>query len=281
MLIKSKVFLVVFFCFLLILTLFSCGSKSDDSSKKASYSEDKGIPPDYFPTAIGTTWKYKITLGEAEPLNHRNISWPMDEEGGVMVESRGRFFPVVKDSTIKTFNLTISVKAPAPTQGPLKYPLSVELTVEEDELGIFEYSKQIFWAIAAYSKYEVMEVITYSAEECPSAPTGGLWGGWDQEDGYSMRMFFFGEKPGIQIGLGKEPNDKLLFVGLEGNKLHFIRTVDASKRESDVDREASLLDKGFIEETWFEKGKGLVRLVQEQDGKIAMTWELVSFTKGI
>ena len=91
---------------------------------------------------------------------------------------------------------------------------------------------------------------------------------------------FLGERPGTQIGIGKDPKDKLLFHGVEdqvgfgehGPLLHFLRSVEAPDKD---DAESSELDRAFTEDYWFAKGKGLVRLEQKVEGKRSMVWTLV------
>jgi hypothetical protein len=242
-----------------------------------------GKPSDYFPTRVGTKWVYAIKIGEMEPIHYRETSWPLGETR-VAYATRGRFMPLLDDRPKKDFILAISVKSLASKQGPLEYPSGVELEIEQDELGIFESAKQVFWAISP-GRFMAHEVITYSPDT-PGAPIGGLWGGWGQEDGYSMRLVFFADKPGIQIGLGREPVDTLLFDGIdtqvpsyEGTPcLHFVRQVEPSK-PNDEERLMDSRKIAFTEHIWFARNKGLVRLEQRREG-IAMVWKLVQFHEG-
>lgn len=244
-----------------------------------------GRPSDYFPTHIGTKWVYKIEIGSIEPLHYRETAWPLGERR-VVYATRGRFMPLLVDDRPKRdFVLAISVKSLAFKQGPLEYPSGVELEIEQDELGIFEYAKQVFWAIGP-GRFMSHEVVTYSPDT-PGAPTGGLWGGWGQEDGYSIRLIFFADKTGIQIGLGSDPTDKLLFEGIdtqvqydEGTPcLHFVRQVESAK--NNTEEAPGDLNQAFTEHLWFAKNKGLVRLEQRRGGKTAMVWRLVQFFKGM
>jgi len=242
----------------------------------------EGEPGDYFPTSTGMKWVYQIEIGEVEPLNYKEISWPLGKRE-ITYSTRGRFRPLLEETPPKTFLLEMRVKGPAAKQGPLEYE-GVELEIEKDELGIFdEYAKQVFWSTTRGGRFMAQEVVTYSPY-MPGAPTGS-WGGWGQGDGYSMRLIFFGDEPGTRIGMGKEPQDALLFVGIdtqvpqdEGTPLlHFLRTVESSERKKG--EEQSHLGKGFTEDMWFARGKGMVRLEQKVEGETSMTWSLIQFSK--
>ena len=254
-------------CLVLVLSLAGCTPKQ---AAGTGGSPEVG-PEEYFPTATGTRWEYDITLGEAEPLSFRTVSWPLGEDRAAIYATRGLFRGTFSGES-KEFKLVLRVKGPAEKQGPLQYPLSVELEIEKDELGVFEDATQIFWAITSSGRYMVTEVVTYPSDS-PGAPSGS-WGMWGQEEGAALRVFFFGERPGIAIGVGKDSPDKLLFDGPEGSQLHFVREVEA-----DEDGE-HYLSSGFTEDMWFEEGRGLVRLEQKVGGKASMTWELVEFTSG-
>lgn len=58
---------------------------------------------------------------------------------------------------------------------------------------------------------------------------------------------------------------------MENDSLHFVRTVEPR------DQITAYMHNGFIEDTWFAKGFGLVRLEQRINGKISMTWTLKEF----
>jgi hypothetical protein len=261
--------------FLLALAVSGCHGDKETEAETPS-----GKPADYFPTSPGTRWTYEITIGETEPLNCQVVTWPMGEISASYV-TRGLFLPLLEEQPPETFRLVLSVKGAAPKQGPLEYPNGVELTIEEDELGIFEDVDRLFWAITGgrSGRFMVTEVATYPPTT-PGAPTGA-WGAWGTEDGYAMRVFFFADEPGIGVGMGEEPIERLYFIGLDGPHLHFEREVAASEIEEGKDPSVlDKLDKAFTEETWFEKGKGLVRLEQKVEGKTSMVWKLVEFSKG-
>lgn len=241
-------------------------------------------PSDYFPTDTGTRWIYEIEKGEVDPLHYRVTRWPLRNGKVATTSTRGLFFrPPLGDRALKTFLLEMSVKGPASKQGPLMWPAGIELDIEKDELGFFEDAEQVFWAITFSGRFEVWTVVTYLPDT--STIVGGSWGSWGQEEGYSLRVVFFGEAPGTRIGIGEKSKDNLLFTGVdtevpeyEGTPLiHFVRTVEPAEKEEGEDR--SYHEKGFSEDMWFAKGKGLVRLEQKVDGEVSMTWTLMEFSE--
>ena len=245
-------------------------------SKIQKTKPDLGQPWDYFPIEAGSRWVYKIQIGQTEPLLCRTVRWPQGEMT-ISCLTRGRFRGYIENPNQKVFWLKLRSKGPALKQGPLQFPESAEIEIEQDDLGIYEDTNGLYWAITRSDGYIATEVAIYPPET-PGAPSGP-WGSWLRSDGYSMRIIFFGEKPGIAIGIGKESFDRLLFLGPEGERLHFRRIIEKSK-EKEISPEESLLDKPFTEDMWFEKNKGLVYLEQKVEGKISMTWELIEFSEG-
>lgn len=275
----------------LVAIVFGCGRNESDKEKPASPRSESslpipgqppGKPGDFFPSQVGWTWTYEITIGDAEPLRYNETAWPLGDKW-IVYATRRRFPPVVKGEGEKTFHLVIRSKATATKQGPLEYPIGIELDVVEDELGVYEDAKQVFWAISTSGRFMAHLVTTYDPRSAPGGSRGGAWGRWGQEEGYSMRLIFFGDQPGTQIGMGNEPADKLLFEGIDTNAegyagqplLRFIRSVEGS-RDDQSDR---ILDRAFTEEMWYAKGKGLVRLVQKVEGKTSMTWTLTALSR--
>ncbi len=237
----------------------------------------------YFPIDTGTTWVYEIEIGEAEPHFYREEKWPVGDDEYVTYETRGlRTF--LDNTSRKTFTLKIKVKGHAEKQGAFEFPLGVELDIEKDELGIFEDTKQVFWAITDNPTFRVIELVTYPPDML-GAPTSP-WGSWKQDDTFSTRMLFFSDAPGTVTWLGDENKDYLLFTGVdteipaneEENVLHFVRIVGSTENEFGFGED--YVFKGFSEDMWFARGKGLVRLEQKVDGEVSMTWTLVEFSKG-
>lgn len=253
-----------------------------------------GHPRDFFPSRTGAKWVYEVRLiGEKWPLRYEEVSWPIAQEKALTYATRGIIFnrretPSGVDS--KTYALEIKVKGRAEKQGPLRYPLGVELDIVTDDLGIFSEAKKCFWAIADSGRFTVNWVVTHDPNS-PGAPQAGGFGHWGQDDGNAVRLYFFAEKPGIQIGINGSP-DRLQFhgvestlLGFEGQEcLHFTRRVDAGNND-DEEREGrsdgrDWLNHGFSEEMWFARSIGLVRLEQLVDGHPTMVWTLRDYSPG-
>ena len=152
-------------------------------------------------------------------------------------------------------------------------------------LGSFKYYDHLFWAASSADRFIVDEVVSYPPDT-PGAPGSGAWGSWNQADGESRGLVFFADRPGTQIGYGSDPADVLLFVGPESCDgtpcLHFARNVRAGEPLAGVPDtpDSSYLDSSFVEDTWFAKDTGLVRLEQRVNGRLSMTWSLQRYTPG-
>jgi hypothetical protein len=234
-------------------------------------SDPSGLPIDYLPTKAGTVLKYHIKIWDTHPLKYEEITWPQGS-GEVVSKTRGKLLLAVKGE--KEFELELKVKGPAEKQGPLQYPIGVELTVEKDSLGVYEGAKQIFWAASNQGAFICNEVVVYPPDS-PRAPKGP-WGSWANE-GFAMGVYFFGEKPGTEISKTKSPTEKLVFAGVKnipeiGNCLLFVRTVAA-----DADKDIAI-GAEFREYRYFVQGKGLVYLEQKvlikESWVTSMTWTL-------
>jgi hypothetical protein len=247
-----------------------------------------GSPGEFFPSSPGSRWEYTIEVQQSPPVWYRLTSWPVGGDRAVRYESRGFYRAAVPgNDRPKQYTLDLRVKAKAPSQGPLRYPLGVELEITRDDLGVFDGRQQVFWAITdgrGGSGYSVIQVETFSPRAMPGAPTGHF-GGWGQEDGDAQRQLFFAEEPMTSIRSGSEPRARLLFVGLADppepgspDRLHFRRTVQAAQERDRRDPVA--FESEFVEDSWFERGKGLVRLEQKVKGDVTMTWRLVAYTPG-
>ncbi|MFA5009588.1 MAG: hypothetical protein WC534_03395 [Candidatus Paceibacterota bacterium] len=237
-----------------------------------------GLPPsenpkDYFPMAPGNQWDYKIQIYENTPLFYQETSWPMGSEKSIGYSRRGIYY---KAEPGETYELSLKVKGSAPKQGPFQIAKGVELEVLKDSLHIFDDDVTgIFWA-PFEDRFLVNQVVTYSPNSI-SAPHNP-WGGWGQEDGHSLRIIFFAEKPGVAISTGTN-TDSTLFDSVDYNVpgyqgapcLHFIREVKADENPSE-------LGKFFTEDMWYANGKGLIRLEQKIEGKTSMVWTLEKFT---
>jgi len=179
-----------------------------------------GQPIDYLPIETGRTFSYKIEVGDVQPLQYRVVVWPEGSHGTVQ-SSRSLFVAAMAHTNKpqqKTFSLRLRVKGPAVKQGPLSAPIGVELAVDKDDLGIYRDVKKVFWTGGDHDGFVAHELITFDANSFDAPSRGGGWGGWGSyrtEDGYSLRISFFGEKPGVVMAMGEEPKDHLLFKALK------------------------------------------------------------------
>lgn len=262
----------------IFLFIVGCSKNEVRAGEKTTANIDSqnplGQPEDYFPADIGRTWHYQVRFFDNCPLEYQAQNWPRGS-GGVAYSQRGRYRAAMDKKTLgQVFDLILQVQGHAPKQGPLKYPDSVEVKLVKDSAEMFGDCNHIYFAISHQRRFEVMLVTTYPSTAM-GAPSGG-WGEWGTEDGYAMREFFFGEKPGIAISLADSP-DSLEFVGPEGDDtLHFRRSVKSSLKDATSKEPGDgLLDRPFTEDTWFKKGVGLIRLEQTVEGKKTMSWELV------
>lgn len=280
----TRIILKIGICIVLVAFALGCGKNATAQEKSASPGTTSslpilGKPKDFFPTQVGLKWTYEITVGDAEPLRYHKTSWPQGDKM-VVISYRGFLLTNVNWEGKKRFNLIIRSKNPAAKHVLLKNAKGVELEVIQDELGVFEYAKQVFWAISTGRGFMVLLVVTYDPLSTPFAPTEFLWDGLGQGDGYSKRLLFFSGRPGTGMGYGKDLTDKLIFDGPDANVegyagqtlLRFIRSVGKVKKKGE--QSESVLDRAFTEEMWYAKGKGLVRLVQKVGGKVSMTWTL-------
>lgn len=266
---------------------------------------------DYFPSNVGVTWTYEITVGDTEPIHYGTILWPLGNRS-IGVEDKGRFEHVANGKGRKRFKLVVRSKASAMKQGPLQYPKGVELEVVQDGLGVFENTKRVFLAINSAERFMAELIITYDPNDpmstwrrLPDGATGGKVG-----DGFSRRLLFFGAQPGTALAMGKEHADMLYFVGSDASVegyagqalLHFKRIVKGTTDEltgllsqpqnenalnamrsmkgtTGVDPDVIYFSRGFEDDMWYAKGKGLVRLVQKVGEKTSMTWKLIALSK--
>jgi len=268
--IKSCFFLICMFVF------WSCNNEnSNNSNSQTGTSEEEnffqklGDPGDYFPTKVGMKWTYEVIIGNVKPLEYKITSWPLGGDRSISYISRGLLLfdiPEKKSGHILEFMVSKTAKK----QGPFEYPLGVELKVLQDDLGIYHDVEKIFFAVANYkgNRFMANQINLYSSF---NAPTMGSWGMWGQGSGSSIQLMFFGDSPGLQMGMGTEPEDVLLFLGFEGGELHFQRSVIGNTEMNDGN---DYINSGFVEDTWYRKGIGLVRLEQRVGGKISMIWRL-------
>jgi len=267
--------LLVLCALFVLVSVLSCGDNSSAQNNTNGYDfRQIGLPQDYFPIAVGTEWQYDIELfPPKDPLTHEIKFWP-EGNSEIVQEVSGRL--LFTDSATEEFKLVLKVKKTAAEQGPLKYPIGVELEVLQDDLGIYEWCDQVFFAVTNHGRYFVNLVKTYSPDS-PGCPSRGSWGSWGTEPGHSIKPYFFGEEPGTGLGL-ENSNESVVFVGMASKNnrqcLHFTRVVEGNADEARLDSSAGDIGRSFTEDMWFAKGVGLIKLEQRVGDSLTMTWTL-------
>jgi len=258
---------------------------------------------EFFPTEPGTKWVYEITVaGKSEPVQYREVSCAGANGKLKVWVQRGLFLkslyvPGVPGDRGDTADvggpprvcaLEISVKGRAKAIGTLRCREYVELTVHKDDLGVFFGTDRMLWGFLGGPHLEIDWALAWSPDSVHSAdPLWHIFGQQNQGIALSERLVFH-SKPGWQITPVTGSADSLLLLpqveanvlGYEGIQcLHFLRTVASGRGEAGAVR--SRADQGFTEDSWFGKGKGLVRLEQNVNGEPTMVWRLKSFSLGL
>lgn len=256
--------------------MFACNAQNTQ--------EALGQPQDYFPMDIGHVWNYKIQLwGETSPLSYQLTCWPLGEKY-MTYETNGILY--ADESKRDSLRLIFKIESEAPKQGPLEYPIGVELEIIRDDLRIFcdnRYNSRIrltrvYWAAANYNRFMVNQVILKN-KMSPDAPQMGGWGGWPGGDGEIISLKFFGSHDPMSIGLSGDP-EKLYYLGavnIGSRKALQFRKVVEQRGSGDSSDDAKFLYKEFTEDMWYIKGVGLVYLEQKVEGERTMTWVLEGF----
>ena len=237
----------------------------------AAYVEDV---EDYFPIDVGREWAYKVTFGEVDPMLYREIDWPMPDKT-ITTSSR---ITIISIFNKENNFLKLKVERQAATQGPLSWPIGVKLAVLQDDSGLFEDQKEMFWAIKESEGFATAQVSTYSPDEfMPDTPNSDIPRG----EGTAARILFF--RPN-NFGHSKYFGDSVEETGFLGTDkdvpgyigvpcMHFQRQVNVSKVAGKHGRTPSAQERDFIEDMWFAKGIGLVRLEQRVKDKYSGSWE--------
>ena len=263
-----KIFLLAFLAVTLTGMICCLQNRQDDDAVSLA---------DYLPP-VGTTLLYDIKLGEISPLVYEETIWSQNNEKFPEASRKLLNWLIEQNSAMskKSFALKLKVKGVATEQGPFRYPVGIELVVEEDKLGVYKNAKQIFWVLTQRGNFACREIVIYPPDDS-SAPEDAV------EDGYSERALFFKDKPGVQISRSDNSDytqDKLLFEGfgpIPGSNLsglHFVRSVESGfSKDGPKDRHLWFIDSAIEEHSYFSKGKGLVYLEQKVEGKTSMTWK--------
>lgn len=230
-----------------------------------------GSATDYFPTSAGTTWHYKIALGQVRPVVFSKVWSPLGDHF-IVRDTRRLLRPESKGGATRTFNLGIRVKGPCVLPPPIHGLEGVEIEILEDELGVFgDNPLAVYWAVDRQDRLSITEVVVSR-----SATSG--YGAYDQ----ARKLLFFEEEAGTVLTTGSDATEQMGFLGSEKRTMHFRREIQATTLDNVPShiqgREA--LECSITQDAWFGAGKGLTRLVQTQSGRAAMTWELVHFSSG-
>jgi hypothetical protein len=234
-----------------------------------------GTVMDYFPCEVGMTWHYKVTTGLTDPLRYWVIEWPVP--GGWWLPLREQISPGY--SPDGSYALTLQVMRKTTVQVGAIYCPGVELAVLEDELGIFQGVKQLYWAFVPDTAGWTMTSLVVQVATIPSS--------WAQDpnipiqDGSAFRPLVFDDTLGMGNNYTTALNtlaelDYQYYMRTNGNTREFLRDVkDAALLEGEV---WGYWDAAFTETTVYELGKGLVYLQQKVNGQVSMTWELMDFS---
>ena len=228
-------------------------------------------PHAYFPVKVGTRWVYKMEPGATAAANQWEIIWPQRDG-----TQRVYFMPVAYGGSEGTLAVSIHREMPPPAPKGLdtKYDSAVAVSVEVD--GPLRYTlldadkeiitpREVVWAVRS-KPFAVDEVLLFDGKDAPA--------GAAQETGHQVRPVCFDselittERIGSRVSLQGLPKDRNV-PGHEGKPcLHLIRKIKSGRGDSSPH---------ITEDLWYAPGKGLVRLVQKVEGKVAMTWTLAEF----
>lgn len=159
------------------------------TSRAESLPTVEGKVRDYFPTAIGSGWTYEISIGDIEPLSANRII----VKGSPVIVERRRLLPSVKNLVSKTFSLSISIKEIVPYE--LLENTGWKMQVDKDDLDIFR-GYEVYW-IDDGLHFHISERIVYPRERDYSDDP--QWLRPERKGGYSDKLIFFDERPGIGI----------------------------------------------------------------------------------
>lgn len=228
----------------------SSGSSSPSDTREALPANEAAA---YFPMAEGTTWVYAIEVGDLEPLDYQESSWPLAEGKETTFAYITRFTRLAKPNAPRTFQLVLEAKGSVANQGPKRYPLGTELLIKKDDLGVFENSNRLFLAAHAHQddRFMAYRIVTYPA----GVPNDRRDIMLSRGDGYAETLLFFSDKAGIEIRIGRESKQALEFVGYEKQVpgytgmtlLHFRRTVERLDLPKEVPNAGTSLNSGFSE----------------------------------
>ncbi len=264
---------------LAVFSLVGCGNQSNNAAapNPTVAANVALIQTDYFPMDVGHEWAYQISISEVA-YTFEEVYWSVGGDQAIVTAHTGFLYPSVPS------RLKLRIENATSVQGPFKYPDGVKLTVVQDDVNVFLFTKELFYnATHDSGSTNVQLVMTFESSGSPSP-------GQTVGDGYSVRMMFFTVSPGsFQYALmnaneGKpieevsinDSVDTLTFMGFdtkvsgyEGQMLmHFQRKTSTDNSSREVI--------SVTEDLWFAQHLGLVLLVQKSNGDQTMTWVLES-----
>lgn len=226
-------------CIVLLACMFSTGCVGQ---QKATISD----PQEYFPLAA--TWSYRIDSGDTDALTYRTT-----ENNGTIKIVRS----TVKFQGSESYYLKLRTKIHSVTTDNHE---GAVIEIYRDDLGLFKDTDSFYWIMSKENGIKV-DQLTYHPE--------GI---------YPRAIFFmppYGQKGSIDNYLVGE-EESITYIGPDDKTpgcqeqpcMYFIREIKPGSGNY------GYTDKGFTEQQWFAKGKGLILLKQQVDGKTSMTWTL-------
>ena len=241
-----------------VLSVLSCG-KSDD-------------PSDFFPLHEGTRWVYQIQLGEREPVVQQIAHWPIGSGQAQMTLNRRLVGSPSGTPSLAVHFLEMRVK-----ENRVETDGIAEIDVIRDDLGIFRHAQAIQYIV---DDTTIREHIIFKPQAIWD-PRNDFSG---REPGYSDRVILFTAEPNATLTTA-DRWDSMTFLGLNAHSpsgdttptMHFVRMMRPA--DYGLMPESARLSERVKEETWYQSGRGLVRLEQRVDGVLSMVWELKDFRK--
>ncbi len=208
---------------------------------------------DFCPLQEGQTIRYDINLSVDVPSFQQFTQYWHTTAGTISrVLRREIAGPKSTDPYVLELRVGKQVNEPANYGGMVGY----KIDVVQDDLGIYNGVKEIYWATKEESPKYIAEICVFDAEEY--GPPDVIVEG----DGKSIRPIYFIGKTRSSLWLGEVENEHLDYVGLLGSSRFFKRQVDALDETQPE----------IIEKTTYKRGVGLVELEQLVDDKVTMSW---------
>lgn len=231
----------------------------------------------YTPLDVGMVFSYDVQINR--PLIYWEILWPeVNSDSFVIGNHREAFIPNIGISP-KELNgeLTLKIKRHAVILGCFgDEGEGVEIEVVADTFDLFQNVKQIFWV---KSHDNLFEVLIHSSK-APYAPRDSF-GKPFTYDGCSIGLLYFSPTygPFIERSLSFSPKKQIDPID-RAQSMWFDKNVPNYTgvplvyihRIVKADYDSEYWAKGFIVDTLFAPGKGLILLEQRVDNKITMTW---------